>query len=543
MTEKVAHELAQLIAEFWDWRIRTQPDSYDDVPRVERPADWVADWSPDAIADRRRRLGEFAGRHRAIDLTGAPLAIQIDGRLLGSALAKVHWELELLRNWQRNACFYLDQALVPLYTLLLAPPPFEEGRAAAILRQLRQVPETLRHARTNLTEQAAAPFAAYAGRLLADGPRSLTQALAALAPLLPAPFAADLPGLAEAAAGHLAAFRDWLGGRTFTGATAVGGEALAFYLHRVALVPYTPEQMRQYARVEFQRAVLTEASWRRRAAGGAAPVADAFYIDRQHILEADVRRFYAERGLLRLPNTLRRYRFAAMPPYVAPLTWLGVPHYLSSQARPDEDALRYVRAPEPGLSYFQQAKILDPRTGIVHEGVHAHQLALSWQHPNPARRYFYDSLPNEGIAFYNEELMLLSGLFDDTPASGVFLANSMRLRALRVDIDLGLSLGEITLDDAAALLAETVPMDRATAREEAALFAATPAQGLSYQIGKRQILDLLATAHSRYDHVDLQEFHYRLWCEGNVPLALQRWELLGLRDHLDQADRLAARSS
>jgi hypothetical protein len=35
-----------------------------------------------------------------------------------------------------------------------------------------------------------------------------------------------------------------------------------------------------------------------------------------------MRRFCAERGLRNLPRTLRRYRFAAMPPYLAPLTWL-----------------------------------------------------------------------------------------------------------------------------------------------------------------------------------------------------------------------------
>jgi uncharacterized protein (DUF885 family) len=53
-------------------------------------------------------------------------------------------------------------------------------------------------------------------------------------------------------------------------------------------------------------------------------------------------------------------------------------------------------------------------------------------------------------------------------------------------------------------------------------------------------MDLLATATRRLgDRFDLQEFHDRLWREGNVPLSLQRWELLGLRDHLDEADRLA----
>ncbi|MGW8374999.1 DUF885 family protein [Streptomyces sp. ODS28] len=538
-----AEELVGLSEEFRRWRTASQADSHDDVPRVARPEGWVADWSAEAVEERRRRLAEFAARHRALELGGEPVAVQVDGRLLGAALDKVHWELDMVRGWQRNPCFYLDQALVAVYELLLEPPPFGPERAAAVLRHLRQVPEVLRQARANLAEHAAAPFAAYARRLLDRGPEDVRRAMAALAPLLPAPYAAELPALAEETAGHLAAFRAWLEGREFGGTTAIGTEALAFYLHRVALLPYGPEQLRAHARGEYARAVALEESWRSRAPGRESAGAGTL-VERQAVQEAEVRGFCAERGLLRLPADLRRYRFAPMPPYLAPLTWLGVPHYLASPEHAREDAVRYVPEPGPGLSYFEQAKVLDPRTGIVHEGVHAHQLALSWQHSDPVRRHFHDSVPNEGLAFHHEELTLTAGLFDDAPASGAFLANSMRLRALRVDVDLGLALGDLALEEAAAQLAERVPVDHATAWQEAVLFSAAPGQGLSYQAGKTQILDLLAAAREEQgDAFDLAGFHDRLWREGNVPLALQRWELLGRSDHVEEAGRLAGRAA
>jgi len=82
-----------------------------------------------------------------------------------------------------------------------------------------------------------------------------------------------------------------------------------------------------------------------------------------------------------------------------------------------------------------------------------------------------------------------------------------------------------------------VPMDAGTAREEAAFFAATPGQAMTYQIGKTQILGLLADA-SRRDGFTLRGFHDRLWREGNVPIALQRWELLDDRRDLDRIDAL-----
>lgn len=140
---------------------------------------------------------------------------------------------------------------------------------------------------------------------------------------------------------------------------------------------------------------------------------------------------------------------------------------------------------------------------------------------------------NTGGAFYNEELMLLSGACDSSPTGTEFIANAVRLRSLRVEIDLGLALGEAT-----GPLCRLMPMDEATAWAEAVFCLGNPGQGLSYRTGKLQLLELLAEAAGR-DGFELKEFHDRLWREGNAPFALQRWELPGLRDQLDAADRLA----
>jgi hypothetical protein len=36
-------------------------------------------------------------------------------------------------------------------------------------------------------------------------------------------------------------------------------------------------------------------------------------------------------------------------------------------------------------------------------------------------------------------------------------------------------------------------------------------------------------------------FHDRLWINGNVPVSLQRWEMLGLRDEIDALDSAGER--
>jgi uncharacterized protein (DUF885 family) len=91
------------------------------------------------------------------------------------------------------------------------------------------------------------------------------------------------------------------------------------------------------------------------------------------------------------------------------------------------------------------------------------------------------------------------------------------------------------MQQAADLLEHTVPMDASTAAEEAAFFAETPGQALTYQIGKSQVFALIADAQrSQGRDLDLQALHDALWLNGNVPIALLRWELLGLTDELEE---------
>jgi uncharacterized protein (DUF885 family) len=83
-------------------------------------------------------------------------------------------------------------------------------------------------------------------------------------------------------------------------------------------------------------------------------------------------------------------------------------------------------------------------------------------------------------------------------------------------------------------------MDRGTARHEAAFFATGPGQAITYQIGKLQVLKFLADARMHFgERFHLRAFHDSLWLNGNVPIALQRWEMLGLRDEIDRLDAAA----
>lgn len=200
--------LDDLSRQFWTWRTANQPDSYDDVTRVARPAGWTSEWSKVAIETRRERLRGFADQFAALDLAAEPVAVQVNGRLLGSALSRAHWELELLRSWERDPRFYVDQSLVPLYIALLRPPPFSQDFFTSVITHLRQVPPVLAQARDNLAPSAE--FAISAAQFLDGMEGRLAEAMTALAPSFPAEQAHELPEQTRRACAALATFRQWL---------------------------------------------------------------------------------------------------------------------------------------------------------------------------------------------------------------------------------------------------------------------------------------------------------------------------------------------
>lgn len=62
-----ADPLDDLARDFWAWRAIHQPVTSDDIPRIDRPVDWVPDWSPQSIAQQRDDLANFEKRWKEMD--------------------------------------------------------------------------------------------------------------------------------------------------------------------------------------------------------------------------------------------------------------------------------------------------------------------------------------------------------------------------------------------------------------------------------------------------------------------------------------------
>ncbi len=528
-----ADDLPELAAQFWEWRVQQQPFSEDDIPRVERPDNFVAQWSPAQVEAMRQKLAEFEKRWRAINVTGESIQNQVDYRLIGSALARVRWELDIEQGWKRNPLFYVHQTLGGVQLLLLPPPPFSAARQTQIISRVAAIPALVQAAEQNLTSMRR-PFAQLAIDALQDVPERFTAVLNTVGPVFEESNRQKLVQTAPAAIDALTKYRAWLVEKlpSLANDTAVGRENYEFFLKQVALLPFSPEQILAMGRQEWERSVAFEAYEKNRNASLPAQTlfpTQAAQMDHEAKDEQQIRDFLGAHNLLTVPEWMHHYHNLPVPDYVRPFSELTVTDDLTGPSRLKEDGTSYIRHPSPALGFFSLSTAKDPRPIIVHEGVPGHymQLCIGWSNDDPIRRHYYDSAANEGIGFYAEEMMLQGGLFDDAPRTREIIYSFMRLRALRVEVDVKLALGQFTMEQAADYLAQTVPMDATTAKAEAAMFASTPGQAISYQIGKIQIMKLLADARMQQGEAfSPRAFHDFVWQNGNVPLSLQRWELL-----------------
>jgi uncharacterized protein (DUF885 family) len=523
--------LDHLATDFWQWRAQYQPFSTDDIPRVDHPAGLRRSWSASTVTKQRADLALFNARWKKLDPAKWLIPQQVDYQLVGSALARVHWELDLNRRWQRDPTFYVDQTMTAVLEILLPPPPFDEARSAELIARLRNIPSLVEDAKANL-QQPAAPFAQLAIDSLTDIRSHLQIVARDVAPLLAGNHGPELSPAIEQATAALESFRTWLETRlpSMTSSTAVGRDPYIYFLQHVALYPFTPEQLLDMSRQEWARSVSSEQEESQR--NKREPPMKMFatldqQLKRTAEMESDIRRFLTAQEILTVPADFPHYTIRPTPAYLAALSAFGELDDFTGPSRLNQDCVRWTAPPSDKLGYFSLASAHDPRPIVVHEGVPGHymQLWLGWRNSDPIRQHYYDSGANEGLGFYAEEMMLQAGLFDDSPHTREIIYSFMRLRALRVEVDVKLALGEFTLAQAADYLSRMVPMDPATARGEAALFATTPGQAISYQTGKLQITMFLAEARLRAgDHFDLKSFNDSLWQNGNVPLSLQRAE-------------------
>ena len=534
-------DIQELAADFFEWRKITQPSTEDDILRVERPDGWVPDFSPEALEVNKQKYIEYSTRLKNLSTENWTRSDSVDFLLMHSAIERVNWELNVLCSPYRNPDFYVQQTIGAVYELLLIHSPMTDQRMKNIILRLQSIPQTIKDAKENLTDPVE-PFAVVALENLSDIKNRLYKMRDGLLLISDKKFEDELNTAVEDAATSLEDYKNWIeiNKPKMNKSFSVGRDNYIYFLRNIALMTYTPEELLQMGKIEWNRSVAFEVFEQERNTG--LPELQIFssaeeQIAKEKEYEQQIRDFLIEKDLMSVPDWVQHYINKKIPPHIEPFTNMGVVDDLTSETRLDEDGVSYIPEPSENMSYFRLATAKDPRPIIIHEGVPGHyfQMAISWANPNPIRRRFFDSGSNEGIGFYVEELLLQYGLFDHSPRTREIIYNFMRLRALRVDVDINLAIGNYTIEEAGKYLSSTVPMDLPTGIDEARFFAYNPGQAITYQIGKLQILNLIADAKVLTGYkFNLMDYHDYMMQNGNVPIALQRWEYLGLKDEIEK---------
>src|SRR5438445_6493414 len=190
----------------------------------------------------------------------------------------------------------------------------------------------------------------------------------------------------------------------------------------------------------------------------------------------------------------------------------------------------WVTLPAAGEPEAVRAQRLEghPRKGIAviacHEGYPGHhlQLATAADHPSIARKAIRSNVFIEGWGLYVEELMTELGFLDD-PETRLLRLKDLLWRAARVSVDVGLSTGELSFEQAVRFMMEGPRLERPNAVGECRRYTLNPLQPSSYALGRAAILDLRRRAGRK--GLGMRAFHDALLGCGSIPPALAAADL------------------
>jgi uncharacterized protein (DUF885 family) len=179
---------------------------------------------------------------------------------------------------------------------------------------------------------------------------------------------------------------------------------------------------------------------------------------------------------------------------------------------------------------FQHRLLLDVETTAYHEGVPGHhlQIAIAQEMPSlpPFRQHESYNAYTEGWALYAERLGKEVGFFQDPYSYYGHLQDDM-LRAVRLVVDTGFHYKHWTRQQVVDFFHEHSGLDEPMVQAETDRYMVWPGQALGYKIGQLEILKLRQYANDQLkEKFSLRAFHDEILGAGALPL-----EVLSARIH------------
>jgi uncharacterized protein (DUF885 family) len=163
------------------------------------------------------------------------------------------------------------------------------------------------------------------------------------------------------------------------------------------------------------------------------------------------------------------------------------------------------------------------RNTAVHEAFPGHFLQGSVSNRGSVIRLLAEGAETvEGWAHYCEELMWEKGFITDLETRLIQI-NDMIWRAVRIIVDVKLSRGEMSFEEAVDMLVREAGMSREAAVAEVNRYTQTPGYPLSYLLGKHLILKLKEEVKQKMgEKFDEKFFHDTITANGYLPISMLR---------------------
>ena len=542
-------ELHRLLADEWEYTLRTQPELSTQVGD-NRYNDRLSDFSDKAIADDLEHSRQALTRFEAIDVTGFPEQEKLNRALM---LRTLHETLDSaqFKDWEMPATqfggIHLGYASLPFDSPFRNVKDYDDY--VSRLHQLpRVLDEAMGHMRDGLRDHRMPPKdllekVSLQAQQIADDPldkspftdplRKFPDSISESErkPLREGIESAVKNEVAPAYAKFAKFVRDDYAphGRLDPGVWALpDGEArYRFAVRHQTTTDFSADQIHQLglksvAQIETQMLAIAKTQ------GFSDLKSFNEHIRQDPKLHAqsgqqllDLYTQYHDQMNQKLPQLFGRLpknKLAVIP----------MESFRSASAPPADYSIGAGDGSRPGRinvnEYAPEKRLLLNVEAIAyHEGVPGHHLQFSIAQEltglPPFRKYNLDlNAYTEGWAFYSERLGKEVGFYQDPYSDYGRLQNEM-WRAVRWVVDTGVHSKHWTRQQMADFFHEHTAMDDENINTEVDRYIAWPAQALSYKMGQMKILELRARAQKELGpKFDLRAFHDAVLDQGPLPL-------------------------
>jgi uncharacterized protein (DUF885 family) len=508
--------------------------------------DQLGDFSPSAQNEKNRHLRDLLADLDELEMLDAPLDDRIDVLALRASLRRSIFEHEVMRAHERHPSEYVGTVLSGCHQLIVGDFAPIEDRARSLLGRLREAPEVLRCMEENVLDPPAV-FADVGADMARGGEAFVGAVVEPVADAVPA-LSSEL---AEAGRAAVDAFR-----RAVEYLEQVGaGSNVPFEIGKEAyewlLTNYHMLEMDSSALRELGREVMEDTKRRMvEVAAEIDPDRDVHDViedlKAEHPSADGLRVRYASE-MARAKSFVREHDLVTIPEGEE-LEVIDTPVFLRKilpyaaycpagafEAR--QRGLFYVTPVDQSLSKEEQELQLRGHSlhtipiVALHEAYPGHHLQLTRSNAarGKIRKVLWNTVFVEGWALYCEEMMHEAGFYSDARTRLGQLKETL-WRAARVVVDVGMQLGEMSVDEAIDFMMDEVSLERVNATAEVRRYAGNPTQPSSYLIGKLAVLDI-RTRYERREGAgfNLKRFHDRLLDVGSVQPRLAE-AALGLKE-------------